>query len=358
MNSKSVFWAKMSLSEDIYSVPDPNQEFKCSDSTLSKGFTLLMKWVMMTNSHPELYDRINQLIKENPEELNKQNEKGWTALMLAVSNSGSISTEETVKLLLSYGAKINIQGQYGHSALTLAVRKAETYGTKNTIKMLIKAGANLNIQNDMKWSALMIAVYNARWFNTEKTIKRLIKAGANLEIKDRHNSTAIIHMLQDIYPTYKEKIIKLLLTAGAQIKINILVEVFGKLTELDIFFFLKYNNVTSQEIIDACIPQDKKFLTIKLFLELERTKKLHSNIIKKIPNASQRLRENYKLIPLLVEDSNIISFKKVAPVGIRILNFYKEKLPCNDPEIILLLGIKDLEDGQKKIKTYCDFYFS
>ena len=67
-------------------------EYKCSPFTNSSGFTPLMHKVMNSRKVPLNIYYI--------EDIDKQNTKGWTALMLACRNSNTDSTIETVKLLL------------------------------------------------------------------------------------------------------------------------------------------------------------------------------------------------------------------------------------------------------------------
>jgi len=130
---------------DIYQEPDPNIEYKCSDNTISKGFTLLMKWVMLTKEHPELHDKIKEYIRDRPKEINKQNNDGWTALMMACGYSNGDSTENTVKMLIEAKANIDLHNNNGWTALMMACRNSKTESTENTVKMLIEADDNLTM---------------------------------------------------------------------------------------------------------------------------------------------------------------------------------------------------------------------
>jgi hypothetical protein len=74
---------------------------------VAKSMTHLMKLVLLTREHPDLLTTISAHIANHPDELEMQNSKGWTALSLAVANSCSCSTIDTVKLLLNLGANVN-----------------------------------------------------------------------------------------------------------------------------------------------------------------------------------------------------------------------------------------------------------
>jgi hypothetical protein len=73
----------------------------------AKGMTYLMKLVLLTREHTEIHTTITEYIKEYPIELEKQNSEGWTPLTLAIANSNTCSTYETVKLLLDNKADVN-----------------------------------------------------------------------------------------------------------------------------------------------------------------------------------------------------------------------------------------------------------
>ena len=147
---------------DIYADPDPNIEYDCSPYRKSKGFTKLMKWVLLTRSHPRLLRNIQKYIIDH--DINEKNEIGCTALMLASLNSNTLSTNKTVKLLLQQaGIDINLQDKNGRTALMCAARYSNTISTNETVKLLLDPGANINLQDDDGWIALMFA---ARYSNT------------------------------------------------------------------------------------------------------------------------------------------------------------------------------------------------
>ena len=69
-----------------------------------------MTLVLQTDEYPEFLKKIKHILDKNPKEINKTNELGWTPLMLACINSNTVSTIETVELLLSFD-NINVNSQ-------------------------------------------------------------------------------------------------------------------------------------------------------------------------------------------------------------------------------------------------------
>src|SRR6266705_823971 len=77
--------------------------FQCHISTHANNFTPLMYMIMNArnlNSEKELAE----YIATHKEEIDKQNSKGWTALMLACANCNICSTRNAVRLLVEGGA--------------------------------------------------------------------------------------------------------------------------------------------------------------------------------------------------------------------------------------------------------------
>lgn len=76
--------------------------YPCSPYVESTGFTRLMYLVINTRTNPQYLEDIKNILDNNILELDKQNDEGWTAIMLAVRNYNTRSTPDTVSLLLYY----------------------------------------------------------------------------------------------------------------------------------------------------------------------------------------------------------------------------------------------------------------
>lgn len=147
---------------DIYADTNPLYRYACSTATKSKGFTKLMKWVLLTKEYPEILEEIEKLIKSNSEILNKQNAKGWTALMLACRNTNTWSSELTVKILINAGANLNLQEEDGYTSLMFAVSNSGRDSSEFTVQMLINAKADINLVDSAGWTPLMSASRNSK----------------------------------------------------------------------------------------------------------------------------------------------------------------------------------------------------
>ncbi len=175
--------------EGIFTPPDPNVEYECDPYTKSRGFTLLMKMVLLTKEYPELNNTIKEYIINNKEELNKQNERGWTALMLVCRNIRTKSSEDTLKVLIDAGCDLNLKDiNNGWTALMYSCK----YSSRNTVKMLIDAGCNLDLKDNEGYSALMLSCRYSLADDTENIVKMLIDAGCNLDTRDDSDRTLLI----------------------------------------------------------------------------------------------------------------------------------------------------------------------
>ena len=196
--------------KSILQPPNPNRKYNISPSAKSKGFTLLMKLVLLTRKYPELLDHIKNLIDNDKKIINQQNERGWTALHLAARHSRTDSTDETVKILVDANIDINLQTSVGWTALMYAGRYVHTDSTDETVKILIDAGADVNLRN-INFTALMLAAK----YGKENTVNLLINAGADV---NSWNSYFTALMLAAKYGT--ENTVKLLIDAGANVNLS------------------------------------------------------------------------------------------------------------------------------------------
>ena len=174
--------------EPIDQIPDSNKEYWCSPITKSTGFTYLMKLVLLTNKNPHLIDKI----KNYKNEINKQNNNGWTALMLSCRNSNTKSNIQTVIELIQENADLNKQNDNGFTALMLSCRYSNTDSNIQIVKELIQRGADLNKQNNDGRTALSLS---CRYSNTEsniETVKELIQRGADLNKQNNDGWTALM----------------------------------------------------------------------------------------------------------------------------------------------------------------------
>lgn len=126
-------------------------EYDCSPFVKSKGFTGLMHLVLKTKENPELNDKIQYFTKD---EINAKNDKGWTPLLLACRNSKTLSSNDTVKLLLKYGADINDQQCDGWTALMMACRYESTV---ETVKILLAHQCDIYLKNNFGSTSFKLA---------------------------------------------------------------------------------------------------------------------------------------------------------------------------------------------------------
>lgn len=163
----------------------------------SRGMTHLMLLVLLTKEHPDLLPTIEDYIKHHPKELEKLNGAGWTPLMLAVANTQSCSSLETVELLLNCGANVNHTGNK-KTPLMIACAYAGTTSSFETVKLLCD-NPNININayyqayHDNVMTALSFAVY------TEKPNIDVVNLLIQLGIRKSKYMDKDILMLQHSY---------------------------------------------------------------------------------------------------------------------------------------------------------------
>ena len=199
---------------------DPEREYYCSPNIRSSKFPHIHKCVMKTSKYPFLNQYIDIYLSLNPQVIDEQNEKGWTALMLSARNSRTDSSEKTVKLLLEHGAKVNIQKNDGWTALMLSAGNSRTHSSEETVKLLLEHGAKVNIQDKNGTTALMISAIYSRTDSSEETVKLLLEHGTDVDIQNKKGLTALMLAARNSKTDSSEKTVKLLLDHGANIDIQ------------------------------------------------------------------------------------------------------------------------------------------
>lgn len=122
---------------------DPHTLYNCSICTSCNGFTPLMHLVSMVDKYPAICPVIKEYCSKFPDAINKVNERGWHALMIASRNSGY----NAVKILLKYGSNPNIQNKVCETALHMAVLR-NTDCNYLIVELLLKYGADPNLKCD------------------------------------------------------------------------------------------------------------------------------------------------------------------------------------------------------------------
>ena len=98
---------------------------------------------------------INALLDKGADINYKDNWKGETILMSAVTQTSRGSSIEIIKLLLQRGADVNaINNTNGKTSLMLAARYSNTTGNLETVTVLLEHGADPFVINDEKRSAI------------------------------------------------------------------------------------------------------------------------------------------------------------------------------------------------------------
>jgi ankyrin repeat protein len=160
----------------------------CSNQTRSTGFTSLMYLVNNTHDHPEYHEQIKYILDNYPEELNKQNADGWTALMLACRNSNTTSTLDTVKLLLDYNPDLYLLRIDGYNVIYVTLCN---YDAEKTIDLLLDHGFSIN--HPMQYNRTVLHNINS-YSCSSKILKKLIDR-IDGNITDVYGRTSLIYAI-------------------------------------------------------------------------------------------------------------------------------------------------------------------
>jgi ankyrin repeat protein len=138
-------------------------------------------------------DELKAYNESYPNNLNKENDQGYTPLMLAAYN-GNI---ETATYLVQHGADLNGESKYGTPVMAAAIK-----GNSDIVRLLLSQGADLNKTDSNGTTALLYASI----FSLNEIADLLLKGGANPKLKDSKGNTALDYAIL----TQNETLIKLL----------------------------------------------------------------------------------------------------------------------------------------------------
>ena len=185
------------FNDELINEVDPTKQYSCSPIIKSTGFTVLMKWCLCYHKNPLIVNKISKYLKTHPEEINKQNTNGWTALMISARNGRFLSSSSIVSLLIKAGADVNLQNNCGWSALMLAAQYSNTDSSEDIVSLLIDAKTNVDLQNKEGVTALIMAIKCLQTNSTKKTAHMLLDAGANVNLYYNNGWTALTVLLED-----------------------------------------------------------------------------------------------------------------------------------------------------------------
>lgn len=149
-----------------------------------------------------------KFIKDKMAVLNLQNNRGLTALMLAVTcNNVRLVTE-----LISQGADVSCKDAQGNTALLLSLKSVRE--SEEMVTTLVNAGSDVNWQNNDGLSPLMMAVKMSRIH----FVSILLNSGADVNAvsKQDKRKTAISFLHKNLYRRDSIQTLELLVDKGAR----------------------------------------------------------------------------------------------------------------------------------------------
>lgn len=156
----------------------------------------------LIQTNPESYNETVRRLIAAGASINIKSSKGDPVLDLAVSRTLDGLSVETIKLLLTSGAKVDILDQYAATPLFTAVYRSPTL-----VQILLNAGANPNARDEDGETPLMKAVSE----NRADIVKLLLTAGADPRAVNQSGESVLFFAQRN----RNETIIKLLEDAGA-----------------------------------------------------------------------------------------------------------------------------------------------
>jgi len=204
----------METIESILSQYDPTHEYPCSPLTKSTGFTKLMFLIIRVKK----IDMIKLHFENHELEINKQNDKGWTALHIVCRNANDYDLEVARWLLLN-GANVNLCNNEGFSPLLMSCRHSNKGSNNETVKLLLECGANVDLCENNGWNPLLASCRNSNIDSNNETVKLLLNYGANVDLCENNGWSPLLLSCKYSNTDSNNETVRLLLEHGANVNL-------------------------------------------------------------------------------------------------------------------------------------------
>lgn len=195
---------------------NPQNQYFCSPLTKCKGFTKLMMIVTMIKQHPELIDEI----KNHEKDVDRQNELGWTALMILCRNLDTWGSQDALDEILKLKPNLNLQNTKGITALKIACSYINQGTTVLTIKKLLENGADPNIEDNDGNLPLHVCFYNTDEESNKQIVELLVTHNSKINyIKNISGLTPLMVACSQL-DVVQIDTIKFMISKGANILIK------------------------------------------------------------------------------------------------------------------------------------------
>ena len=199
----------------VYNYDPHTDDLEISPSIKLNGCTPLMHAILRDDKK-----LVEEILKNNPNTVNAQNNKGWKALHIVARNSKVWNLFKYLQLLLDNGADPNLRDIDGWTALMHAALYSKTDSSEETVKILLEHDADPNLQCNGGCTALMYAARNLKEYSSEETVRILLEYNANPNIQNIYGQTALMYAARNCKRDLSEEIVGILLEYKADPKIK------------------------------------------------------------------------------------------------------------------------------------------
>lgn len=213
---------------------EKNKEYEIFKFSYCRRLNFLQLLVLNSNRE-EVKKYLIENIDNFKNEIDYQNERGITALMIVCGNPDSYTDNDVIKTLLKAGANVNLKCNDGNTALIYSCLYSNIESTK--ILLNISEDIDINLQNDDGNTALMICCTGEN-IQDVKIAKLLLEKGVNVDLQDVDGRTPLMNTKDNI------EIVKLLLKYGANVDIK---DKDGRTAYINIF---EYNHFDENFILE------------------------------------------------------------------------------------------------------------
>ncbi|XP_023316824.1 uncharacterized protein LOC111694147 isoform X2 [Trichogramma pretiosum] len=221
-----------------------------ADVTLvdNNGYTILHHiFFNDVAKNPIIFEVIELLLKSGVD-VNKQNEKGHSALHLAADHCEHV---KIIDLLLKNSADPNKADNRGRTPLHfLCLQKNFTEVHLKMIQLLIQYKADVNVRDEDGWSPIIYSLYPTEDYKFEnlKACKLLLENGVDVTLVD-HEGNTVLHLIfqyNTLHPIILEAV-ELLLKSGFDVNVQ------NRNGNTALHVAVLWKNSDDPNIVDNCV---------------------------------------------------------------------------------------------------------
>ena len=174
-----------------------NNKCECCKKIIYKNISHLTFAALHSRKNNDFNEYIDSYLELFPDEIHSKNRLGNNLLMVVSRYAGTLSTIETLKIILNHNPKINAVNFSGKTALMFAVTNSLKSSSNSAVNLLINYGAKTDIKDYNGMTAVMLAAKMYGKGSTRVSFVKLMLNNPNYNCMDKYGKKLIHYVFEN-----------------------------------------------------------------------------------------------------------------------------------------------------------------